>query len=151
MQPKEALIVGLGNPLLGDDGFGSRVAHRLRRARGAGVAFDVVEAGTDLAGRLDALAAYATVVLVDALLDETNAGTVRRLGEAELVRWDGRSRSVHELSVTDAVRLYRVLYPASRTRFVLVALSTDRITRRPVHATASAVREGARRVLEALA
>ena len=67
---QKTLLVGLGNPLSGDDGFGARVVELLQR-NGTVILPDVslVDAGTDLLNHIESFAEYDRVVLIDAILD----------------------------------------------------------------------------------
>ncbi len=49
------LVLGLGNPLLGEDGFGSAVIELLRRRPDRPAAVDLVDAHTDLLAQLETL------------------------------------------------------------------------------------------------
>lgn len=77
---KRALIVGIGNELLGDEGLGVHVARHLHSAPGIlppGV--DVIEAGTALFSVLAEASDYGRVILIDALRAGRRPGTVYRL------------------------------------------------------------------------
>ena len=144
------LVLGLGNPLAGDDGFGPAVVQALQK-EGFPADVDVVPSCTDLLGRIDTFAGYATVVLVDAVLGaDRRPGTVEVLSEETLLGWDARSTSAHLLSPVEALRVFRALEPAAVTRLVLIALHTDTVGREPVHAGAAQVEAGARLVRAAL-
>ena len=126
MAPLKWLVAALGNPQQGADGFGPAVADRLRRTRALPDTVDLVDAHTDLLAHLDRFADYDRVVLVDAVLDSGRAG-VAVFDEDALARWDERAPGCHSLSPLVAVKLFRQLYPASRTRIQLVALCVDAI------------------------
>ena len=125
-QPKR-LVVGLGNPLAGSDGFGSAVLARLR-AQGslpAGVA--LLDAHTDLLGQIDAFLAYDDVVLVDAVVGAGRAGHVAVFDERTFSAWPDSAASCHHLSPLVAVKLFRTLYPQAATRLALVGFCTDEV------------------------
>jgi hydrogenase maturation protease len=144
------LVVGLGNPLAGDDGFGPAVAGRLRD-EGLGGEVTLVEACTDLLGLVDELERHETVVLVDAMTGGgAPAGTVALVDDAALLRGRARSTSAHRLSPVEAVRVFRALRPAAPTRIVLVALHVDEVGVGPARAGSDAVAAGARLVRAAL-
>jgi hydrogenase maturation protease len=122
------LVVGLGNPLAGDDGFGGAVVERLRRAGGLPAQVRLLDAGTDLLGQIQDFAGYDRVVLVDAALGEGRPGEVAIYREEAFDDWPDTSPSSHQLSPLLAMRLFRQLHPESRAEIVLVALWTARIT-----------------------
>jgi len=121
------LVVGLGNPLAGSDGFGTAVLARLRE-RGplpAGVA--LLDAHTDLLGQIDAFLAYDEVVLVDAVVGIGGAGRVDVFDERTFSAWPDSAASCHHLSPLVAVKLFRTLYPDAATRLTLVGFCADEI------------------------
>jgi hydrogenase maturation protease len=105
---KKTLILGLGNPILTDDGVGIRVVHALRaRTLPAGVFF--AEAGVGGLRLLETIAGYERVILVDAILNpEGRPGEICLLGPQDL-RTSLHSGSAHDLSFSDALELGREL------------------------------------------
>ena len=74
----KSLIVGLGNPVLCDDGVGIHVVRRLREMElPDGV--EVVEAGTAGLALLDLISGYDRLIVVDAIDAGLPAGTVKEL------------------------------------------------------------------------
>lgn len=145
------LVVGLGNPLAGDDGFGPAVLGQLGEEGGLGEGVELVPACTDLLGLIDGLARHDTVVLVDAVAGTQGApGTVTVFEESTLLSRPARSTSAHRLSPVEALRVFRSLHPEAATRFVLVALLVDGIGLDRRHLVPAAVRTGARLVRAAL-
>ena len=145
MAPLKWLVAALGNPQQGADGFGPAVADRLRRTRGLPDTVDLVDANTDLLAHLDRFAEYDRVVLVDAVLDSGSEG-VAVFDEETLACWDERAPGCHSVSPLVAVKLFRQLYPDSRTRIVLVALCVDEV-RLGAGVPAESVDAGARAVI----
>ena len=144
------LVVGLGNALAGDDGFGPAVV-RLLQEGGVSEDVDLVPSCTDLLGQIDLFERYAAVVLVDAVLGGGRSpGEVAYVEEATLLDWDARSTSAHRLSPVEALRVFRALAPEARTQVTLVALHTDSVASECVHALPARVLEGARLVRSAL-
>ena len=143
---RKILIVGLGNPLSGDDGFGSQVLERLRRPETPlppGVT--AVDAHTDLLNHLEDFAAYDEVVLVDAVLDPENklgaSGRVVVLREETFQPWTEASPGVHEMTPLLTVKLFRALYPQAETRFTLLGLAVDQLTSNTIYATEARIAE----------
>lgn len=103
------LVLGIGNPLVGDEGVGVRVAAELMTRWRFPEHVDVVDAGTMGYGMLDLLGQAAHVILVDAVDGtELPAGTVMRLTPEELAP----SQVLHSLH---DVRLVDVLVAAELT------------------------------------
>lgn len=88
-QAAPVLVLGVGNPLRGDDGVGGRVVAELRHQRAAGTAdlpanVELIDAGVPGPELLPWLAEAAGAVIVDAAVAGGNPGTVTvwRDGEA---------------------------------------------------------------------
>jgi hydrogenase maturation protease len=118
-------IVGVGEPMAGDDGVGIRVIERLR---GLGL-----PPGTELFALRDPsmlatlLAGSRRAVVVDAVLDPERSGEVRLLGAAELAGLGRRSISSHGVDALTAVELARAL--SDEERFPEVSFLTIAIAR----------------------
>jgi hydrogenase maturation protease len=129
------LVLGLGNPLLGEDGFGSAVIEWLRRKPDLPPAVELVDAHTDLLAHLETFGAYDEVVLVDAVIGVGPCGDVAVVDEETFTRWSETSPSCHQISPLLAVKLFRALQPHSATRITLVALQADVVRAGPGVAT----------------
>ncbi len=104
-------MVGVGNPLRGDDGAGLEVARRVRaRARGDG--FEVRELRGDPTELLELWLGREAVVLVDAMRSGASPGTFRRL-DAGHEPLPARQRhgpvSTHAAGLADTIELARAL------------------------------------------
>jgi hydrogenase maturation protease len=103
----KTLVVGLGNPILTDDGVG---IHAVRAAKARCQAGDVEFAEVSVGGLrlLDVLAGYERVILVDAIqTQDGEAGSVYRLHPGDLASL--HSGSTHDLSLPGALALGRSL------------------------------------------
>lgn len=108
---KSPLLVGIGNPLAGDDGIGWHVAERLRTGGSEASGWDILQA-TDLLRLQDTLESRPALVLVDAILDDGPCGQVIRF--SDLAELEERGVSVHHLPPAQALRMLQCLYPAIR-------------------------------------
>jgi hydrogenase maturation protease len=145
---RKTLVLGLGNPLSGDDRFGARVLDLLHQNH-TELPPDVLleDAHTDLLNQIDTFAECDRVVLIDAILDpegkKGKPGRVLVMAEDEFLSWPEASQSVHQVSPLLAVKLFRILHPAAQTQITLVGLIVDRIDQAPRYATAEIIKEGA--------
>jgi hydrogenase maturation protease len=144
----QTLILGLGNPLSGDDGFGARVLDLLHKnGTEALPGASLVDARTDLLNHIESFADYERVVLVDAILDAENKlgkpGQIVILHEEEFLSWSEASSNVHQMSPILSVKLFRQLYPAAQTRITLVGLIVDQLTHATLYATDDRIQEAA--------
>ena len=103
-----ALVIGVGNAMRGDDGAGLAVARALAARVGPGVR--VMEASGEGAALMDAWRGAETVVLVDAARSGAPPGTIHRFDAAkEPMPARFFHYSTHAFSVAEAVELARVL------------------------------------------
>lgn len=140
------LLVALGNPLSGDDGFGARVMERLRSApEGFPPGVSLVDAGTDLLNHIESFAEYDRVVLIDAVLDPEGKlgqpGRVVAFDEEALLSWPETSEGVHQMSPLLGVRLFRILHPEAQARIHIIGLCVDRISHSPLYMTDERIEE----------
>lgn len=79
-EPARTLILGIGNPLFGDDGVGIEVARRIEERSGDN-GVDVVEASASGLELLDVVSGYDRLIVVDAITTgEGRVGKLHRLG-----------------------------------------------------------------------
>ncbi len=122
------LVLGLGNPVLGDDGIGCRVAMALQPAtdlRGAEV--DTFEKGG--LSLMERIVGYRRVILVDAVTTgEAPRGSVNVYPLGELPNPGlGHLNSAHETSLQTALELARQLDAEVPAEITVVAIETDRV------------------------
>jgi hydrogenase maturation protease len=145
---KKILVLGLGNPLSGDDRFGSIVLESLsRHAREFSPDVTLIDAHTDLLNHLEDFSKYDSVVLIDTILDSEGklgkpGGILVRREEAFRC-WPEESHGAHQMSPLLAVKLFRSLHPDAQTRITLVGLLVDQVAREPRYATETRIEEGA--------
>ncbi len=101
------LVVGLGNPILGDDGVGWRVAEGLRPAL-AGRDVDVACLSLGGLALVEHLAGYRRAIIVDAMTTGAAPGTLHDVPAADLAG-ARHTASAHDLGLTAALDLGRTL------------------------------------------
>jgi hydrogenase maturation protease len=115
---KPRLVLGLGNPLMGDDGAGARVAEMLAADSAVTDRAEVFTAGTDLLRSMERIDGRERVILVDAVECGDEPGRISVLDEPLL---DQRQGDAHSLSAAQAVELMRHTMPGLReTKFTWV-------------------------------
>lgn len=105
----KTLVIGLGNPILTDDGVGIYTARAIRRVLPVDAPVDVTELAVGGLGLMEAMVGYERVILIDALWsppDETG----------EVVQFDAghlsetlNSASSHDVDLPTALRIGREL------------------------------------------
>jgi hydrogenase maturation protease len=109
------LVLGVGNPLMGDDGIGLVVARALRRRRIAGV--EIVEAGTPGFGLIDMLSSVEQAVLIDAVDAGCAPGSVFWVRSEDLTtRW--KRQSLHQVGLGDVLSLMSVADRGTSIRII---------------------------------
>ncbi len=103
-------IIGIGNPLMGDDGVGIVVAERLSQVRlPDGV--EVIDGGTGGITLLTLMEGAGKVILVDAVATGQKPGTVVRFTpeEVRMEQGQGGGLSLHETGLAEVLALGREL------------------------------------------
>ena len=109
---KPVLIVGLGNPLAGDDGVGWHLAARLRGHPRLPDEVEVLQA-CDMLTLEDELEHRPLVLLIDALLDDDGpCGRLIPIEDFSVL--ETRTGSVHHLPPAQAIALLQGLHPEIR-------------------------------------
>ncbi len=119
--PPRTVVVGLGNPLLTDDGVGIEAA-RLLAARLAGAGVTVAESSWGGMRFLDLLAGFEKAIIIDAIQWRHGLpGTVYRLPPDEAVP-TVRAVSFHDISLGTALALGKQLGIPLPTELVFLAV-----------------------------
>lgn len=96
------LVLGVGNPLMGDDGIGVELAHRLQE-RDYGPLVHVEEGGTLGMTLLPLLEDADTVILLDAVRTGAPPGTVVTRSRDELPRHFSHVISPHQIGMKEVL------------------------------------------------
>ena len=122
------LIVGLGNSLMGSDAIGHRVAEALAIHPRLPADVTVVSGHTDLLRLAEAMRGRATVVVLDAMLDDGEPGRLLRF-DVSAPTLDLRQGHAHALSAVQALQLLQAATDAlDRTRVIVLAITVKRST-----------------------
>jgi hydrogenase maturation protease len=110
----KTLIIGLGNPILTDDGVGVKVAYAVRAALASAGHSDVtvIEASAGGLRLMEMMVGYDRVVLIDALQhSDARPGTIRHMTLEELrtISPTQHSTCAHDTSLVTALDLGRQL------------------------------------------
>ncbi len=123
----KTLVVGLGNPILGDDGVGWRVADEVEhRLDGGSSGIEIERLALGGLSLLERLIGYDRVVLIDALATGAYpVGTVRRLEFHELPNpTEGYCTAAHDTSLQVALEVGRTLGAPLPAVITVVAVET---------------------------
>lgn len=128
MAEKKTIIVGLGNPLLGDDGVGWRVAGRLKEQAGlAGVEIDALATGG--LSLMEHLVGFDRAIIVDASdLGDVEIGSVRQFRLDDLPDPNaGHLGSSHETNLQTALRIGRLSGALLPEEVIVVAVESPHV------------------------
>ena len=103
----KTLVLGIGNPILGDDGVGFHVIQGLLQHVGNGTAnIDIREASIGGLSVLDVIVGYDKVVLVDAIkTDCGKAGQVYKLRPEDFTSTVHLTTSAHDTNLATAIKI----------------------------------------------
>ena len=123
---KHTLVLGLGNPLLGDEGIGVRVAEELKRLElPDGVS--VVEGGTAGLRLIGLMEGYQRVIIVDAAEMGQPPGHVVRFTPSEVhFKTVETPLSLHQIGLVEALALAEALEVAP-DELVIIGVQPGRI------------------------
>ncbi len=121
----KTLVLGLGNPLLGDDAVGLRVAQQLRERLAARTDVDVREEEAGGLRLMEAMTGYERAVVVDAAVTGGVPGTVRCVGPEELPTQ--RTAIAHGIDLPRALELGRRLGLPMPSSVRVVAIEAESV------------------------
>lgn len=110
MKRKPVAVIGVGNPLFGDDGFGIRVVEELRKAPDLPEGVDVIDGGSMGVELIEYLEDYRRVIIVDAAEMGLSHGEMRVVRPEEVRSLEkGKPLSLHSTDILGTIELGRVL------------------------------------------
>jgi hydrogenase maturation protease len=123
----KTLVLGLGNPILSDDGAGIRVAHEVANQLNNP---QVTVAETSVAGLslLDSIVGYDKVIIIDAIQTKKGkAGQIYRM-EPEDFSFAKHLSSPHQINLVTALELGKMLNLAMPQKITIFAVEAKDIT-----------------------
>ena len=146
------LVLGLGNPLLGDDAVGLKVAALVRDRLNGATGVDVEEEEAGGLRLMERMTGYDRAVLVDAAVTGGTPGEVRRLAPDDLPTQ--RTATAHRIDLPSALLLGRQLGYPMPSEVTIVAIEAESVLEfrhDMTPAVAAAVEPAVAAVLEELA
>ena len=102
------LVLGLGNVLWADEGFGVRAVEELHRRWSMPAGVSVVDGGTQGVYLLDHVCSAGRVLVLDAIDFDLEPGTLRMFRDAEVPEGSARAMSLHQATFQELLSLARV-------------------------------------------
>ena len=124
--PACTLVIGLGNPLMGDDGAGVAALERLREEWELPAEVELVDGGTWGMNLLPLVESVRHLILVDAIRSGAPPGTLTVLERHELPRYFSLKLSPHQIDLREVLALaeLRGLLPEE---LVAVGIEPERV------------------------
>lgn len=125
----KTLVVGLGNPILGDDGVGWKVAEDLQKSGILPSDVDVICLALGGISLMEALEGYQEAILIDAIqTHETPIGSVSVFNLEGLANpFLGHLSSAHDTSLQNALRIGRDLGVQLPVEIIVIAIEAEKV------------------------
>lgn len=108
--PGQTLIVGVGNPLLGDDAVGWHIVENLSQMV-MPTEVRILDCGCDLLNLASCIDKPRMIIVVDAIRAGGKPGQIHTFDLDELDAIQTKKPSAHQLQIVDALRLLKQMYP----------------------------------------
>lgn len=152
----KTLVIGLGNPILTDDGVGVLVAEEVRKMLPEDTSVDIQEVSVGGLTLMEKMIGYQRVILIDALYGKTTSpGKIHRLDLDELRSMSPtqHSASPHDASLITALDTGKRMGFALPDNVIIYAIDVENISEfseQPTPAVAKAIPEVTIAILEEL-
>ncbi|MBI5352203.1 MAG: hydrogenase maturation protease [Chloroflexi bacterium] len=106
----KTLVVGLGNPILGDDGVGWKVAETVEKLLPPGAPIDVDYLSLGGISLMEHLIGYDHVYLIDAFASDEPVGSISVMKLSDLPNYSAfHTTSTHDTSLQNAIELGKLM------------------------------------------
>jgi hydrogenase maturation protease len=153
------LVIGLGNPILTDDGVGVKVAYKVKDSLAAHHGHDltITEVGVGGLRLMEMMIGYDRVILIDALIQRNGGppGTIHRmtLDDLRTISPTQHSASAHDTTLVTALEMGRRIGLALPGEIIIYAIEVENVLdfgEQPTLAVAEAIPRVAAAVLDEL-
>ncbi len=122
----KTIIIGLGNPILGDDGVGWKVAEEVKRRIPPHAHVEVICLSLGGIGLMERLIGYDRAILVDAFTSEGEIGSIIVSKLSDLPDYSAfHIASAHDTSLQNAIKLGRSLGAQLPNEVTVVGVVTN--------------------------
>jgi len=124
------LVLGIGNPILGDDGVGFHIAQELaREIKDENI--DVKDTSIDGLNLLELIVSYDNVIIIDAIMTEDGeVGEIYRLGPENFVKTVHPTTSLHNVNLATAIEIgKKFLAGQMPAKIVVFAINIQEVTK----------------------
>lgn len=122
----EAVVLGLGNVLWADEGFGVRTAEALHAAYAMPPGVEIVDGGTQGFALMDYVASTRRLLLLDAIDFGLPPGTLKVLRDGEVPAWGSVKMSPHQTGFEELLAVAELRGSAPES-IVLIGVQPERL------------------------
>lgn len=101
---KKAVVIGIGNILLKDDGIGIHIINNLINEYMNEMKIECIDGGTQVIDLLAYFLEYQKVIIIDCLRGGHEPGTVYKITPKELQNFKKENLSLHDVQVLDVIK-----------------------------------------------
>lgn len=124
----KTIVIGLGNPILGDDGVGWRVAEELHNRLDPDLHVNVDYLSLGGINLMEHLIGYERVILIDAFFSEEEPGLIRVSRLEEIPNYSAyHITSAHDTSLQNALKLGKDLGADLPQDVIVVGITTKHV------------------------
>ena len=124
----KTLIVGLGNPVLGDDGVGWKVAEKICQQLPANTPIVVDYLSLGGISLMEHLIGYDRAVLIDAFASDEDLGSIHVMNLNDMPNYSAfHIASAHDTSLQNALEMGRSLGALLPEQITVIGIATKRI------------------------
>ena len=124
----KTLLIGLGNPILGDDGVGWKVVESVKKDIDPESQVSVTCLSQGGISLMEHMIGYQRAILVDAFISEENAGSVFAYRLEEIPNYSAfHVSSAHDMTLQNAIELGRWMGAPLPSEITVVGIATRRI------------------------
>lgn len=124
----KTLVIGLGNPILGDDGVGWKVVEEVQKRLPADSPIEAICLSLGGISLMEYLIGYDRVILVDAFSLDAPVGSISVLKLSQLPNYSAyHITSVHDTSLQKAMELGREMGAPLPEDVIVIGIATERI------------------------
>ena len=125
-EPASAMIIGLGNLLLGDEGIGVHAMRQLEAAYHFEPAVELIDGGTSGLDLLPLILEQRRLLMIDALVSDEPPGSIRVIRNGAIKKALTEKVSLHHLGLADLLALAELL-DCAPPEIVLIGIVPERM------------------------
>jgi len=118
-------IIGIGNIILKDDGFGIHVIKELEKEN-LPQWVSLVDGGTSTLDMLSYFIDYKNIIIIDAIKLGAASGTFYKINYKDLKKYKASNMSVHDIQILDVIKMAKLM--GADPNVVIYGVEPDEIT-----------------------